>query len=60
MASNLKGQLVGTEFEMQDSGTKKTFADVETIAEVNQWLRGPFARTLFSGSSLWVEEYASS
>lgn len=24
---------------------------------MHQWLRGPFARTLYSGSTLWVENY---
>jgi len=59
MASNLRSQIADAEFEEADSYVKKTFWDIETIGEVQQWMRGPLARSLYTGASLWVENYAA-
>ena len=41
--NNLKGQLADVEFNTIDSPTwGKSFTDIATMQETNQWLRGPF------------------
>ena len=40
-----------TELLQQDSFVDKTYRDVATIEELQQWMRGPFHRTLFTSGT---------
>jgi hypothetical protein len=47
--ANLKGQFTGVEFlEAHSPSMGKTFDDIATVEEFNQWLMGPFVSSAFS------------
>jgi hypothetical protein len=47
--ANLKGQFTGVEFlEAHSPSVGKTFEDIGTVEEFNQWLMGPFVASAFS------------